>query len=252
MTVEMKRITAVKADLKSICGGSFVKQEGFNPSYLLDRSGQKLSRVRVLATVVDKFVSEDGKYASITLDDGTGTIRAKSFKAVVILENVSKGDMIDLIARIRFYNDEVYLMPEIIYKPLDPNFLTLRKAELVAIGKEMLDRKKLILESREKTSDFEELKRFVHKKYGIEPEEVEAVLMTEEMPKSAEEKAGSREADKEFVIKLIERLDSGSGCEYSVIIRESGMAESRIESVINELLSDGICFEPRPGVIKLL
>lgn len=252
MSVEMKRITAVKTGIGSLSGGQFVKQEGFEPSYIIDRNGQKLSRVRILATVVDKFVSEDGKYASVTIDDGTGLIRSKSFKAVAIFNNVSKGDIIDMIGRIRSYNDETYITPEIIHKPIDPNFIILRRAELAARQKELAERKKIILESKEKASDFDELKKMVKKKYGIEPEEVEAVLMTEEIPKTPEEKGASVEADKEAVIKLIESMESGSGCEYSALIKESGMPEQKIETVINELLSDGICFEPRPGVIKLL
>lgn len=252
MSVEMKRITAVKTDINSLSGGQIIKQDGFNPSYMLDSNGQRLSRVRVLATVVDKFVSEDGKYASVTIDDGTGIIRAKSFKAIAIFNNVSKGDIVDMIGRIRSYNEETYIMPEIIYKPIDPNFLSLRKAELVERQKILGERKRIILESKEKSSDFDELKKMVKKKYDIEPEEVEAVLMREEMPKSAEEKDTSGENEKESVIKLIESMDSGNGCEYSVLIKESGMPEQRIENVINELLSDGVCFEPRPGVIKLL
>src|SRR3989338_5666035 len=108
--MERKRITSVNARISSIGSGKFVAQEGFNPNYVLSDAGERLSRVRVLATVVDKFVAETGKFASVTLDDGTDTIRAKVFTALSMLENISTGDTVDVIGRIKEYNEEVYMM----------------------------------------------------------------------------------------------------------------------------------------------
>lgn len=252
MSVETKRMTASKSALGSISGGSFIKQDGFDPSYVLTRSGQKLSRVRVLSTIVDRFVSEDNKYASATLDDGTGTIRAKAFKSVTPISDLSKGDIVDMIAKIRSYNEEVYLMPEAVYKITDPNMIILRKAEIVRQEDEQKKMKELILENRKKTSDFEELKNLMKKKYGISSEEVESAIISEEIPKTTEEKEEDRNGEKDSIIKLLSKLDGGSGCDYQTLIKESRMAESSIEEIINELLSDGTCFEPRPGILKLL
>lgn len=252
MPVEAKRMTATKTAVESISIGSFVKQDGFDPSYVLTRSGQKLSRVRIMATIVERFVSEDKKYASATLDDGTGTVRAKAFKSVASVSDLSKGDLVDMIAKIRSYNEEVYLMPEAVYKVTDPNMIILRKAEIIRQDDENKKMKELILENRKKTSDFEELKNLMKKKYGISPEEVESAIMSEEIPKTAEEKEEDRSGEKDSVIKLLEKLDNGSGCDYQTLIKESGMNESSIEEIINELLSDGTCFEPRPGILKLL
>lgn len=252
MSVEIKRLNTIKTDVKSLVSGNFVKKEGFESSYVISKTGSKLSRVRIMGTVTDKFSSSDNMYGAVTIDDCTGNIRAKSFKSIAILSTIEKGDIVDIIGRVRLYNEEMYLSPEIIYKVGDPNLILLRKVELLKQKREFNEKRKIILESRKKTSDIEELRQFVKKKYGIEPEELESVLLLEEMPKSAEDKEDSRESEKDAVIKLIERLDTGSGCEYSLLIKESGMDESVIESVINELLSDGLCFEPRPGVIKLL
>jgi len=65
---------AIKTDIKSIVGGRFIKEEGFTPSYILSPSGMKLSRVRIMGTVVSKFISIDQKFGSITIDDGTGKL----------------------------------------------------------------------------------------------------------------------------------------------------------------------------------
>ncbi|MCD6221588.1 hypothetical protein J7K25_05475, partial [bacterium] len=94
--------------------------------------------------VIDKFVSEDGNYATLTLDDTTDTISCKIFMNsnfsdnisrqnlidLETLENIEKGDLIDVIGKIREYNEERYIQPEIIVKIEDPNFEVLRKLEI--------------------------------------------------------------------------------------------------------------------------
>jgi RPA family protein len=127
-----ERLVARKIDIKTLYTGQYIIQEGFNPNYI-ELNGEKISRVRILATVIDKFLSEDGNYGTITLDDGTDTIRAKAFQDLRIIEPVEKGDIIDLIGKIREYNEERYIQPEIIVKVADPNFEVLRKLELKKI-----------------------------------------------------------------------------------------------------------------------
>ncbi len=237
----------MKTDISSIVNGRFVKGEDFNPSYVLSPLGLKLSRVRIMATVVKKFVSDDRKFASITLDDGTETIRAKIFKAFSMIENLDIGDLIDVIGKIRMYNDEVYINPEIIRKVDDPNEWLLRRVEILKQKMELNKIKKMILDAQKQTTDIEELKKFLEKKYSIDPELVESILMAQESTETID-----INAERSNIIKLIEKLDDGNGCEYSKLIEESGLPENVVESIVNELLSDGTCFEPRPGYIKLL
>ena len=78
----MLRQTAVKTRIIDIVGGKFFRQDGKEPNYLQTASGRKISRVRILATVVGKFTSDDGMFGSVVLDDGTETIRAKTFKTL--------------------------------------------------------------------------------------------------------------------------------------------------------------------------
>jgi RPA family protein len=252
MNVENKRMTAEKCAIGTIGNGMFVKQDGFDPSYVLSKTGKKLSRVRTMATIVDKFVAQDSKYASVTLDDGTGTIRAKAFKPIILISNLEKGDIVDMISKIRMYNEEIYLMPETVFKLDNPNMITLRKAELCKQAEKDEKKRELIMDGKKMTSDFDELKSLMQKKHNISSEEVEAFLMTENMPKTREEKETEDSGEKEKIIELIKKLDSGTGCDYSLIIKESGLPENKIEAIINDLLEDGTCFEPRPGIIKLL
>ena len=140
--MDKKRLTAIKTKIAPVVNGKFVVQEGFNPNYVLTDFG-KLSRVRILATVVDKFISESGKMASLTLDDGTSTIRAKAFGGMTIFNSVEVGNIVDVIGRIKEYQGEVYLSPETT-AVLDINHELLRELEIRNLHRELEDKKKII------------------------------------------------------------------------------------------------------------
>jgi RPA family protein len=242
--MDKKRITAVKTRLQYINNGRFIAQEGFNPNYVLAGTGERLSRVRVLTTVVDKFVSETGKFASLTLDDGTDTIRAKVFSAVSTVENISVGDIVDVIGRVKEYSDEVYIAPEVMAKA-DANFEMLRELELRRHEDRMRKKRDIVFRHKSHASDMEELFRIMQERYGMEQEFVESVLQTE-----SEEKP--RVDAKKNILEMIQALDSGEGCDYAELLASSGLSESDVDKAVQELLDDGLCFEPRPGKIRRL
>ncbi|MGC9310161.1 MAG: OB-fold nucleic acid binding domain-containing protein [Candidatus Aenigmatarchaeota archaeon] len=124
-----ERQVARKVNIKIIYSGDYTVQEGFNPNYI-EVNGEKISRVRVLATIIDKFMSEDGNYGTITLDDGTDTIRCKIFQDLRLIEEAEKGDLVDVVGKIREYNEERYIQPEIIAKVENPNLEVLRILEI--------------------------------------------------------------------------------------------------------------------------
>jgi len=130
-----ERQVAKKLQIRTINTGKFIKinreveENKFTPNYI-EIEGNKIARVRVLATIMEKFVSESGDYATLTLDDTTDTIRCKIFGNLEIIENIEKGDIVDIIGKIREYNGEIYIQPEIIVKIEDPNFEVLRKLEI--------------------------------------------------------------------------------------------------------------------------
>lgn len=106
--------------------------------------GQNIVRVNVIANVVDKYIQEgEKKFASITLDDATGQIKVKTFgDDVEKFAPLSQGDTILIIGLLRFWNNEVYLTPEIMKKK-DPAFLLIRKLELEAEEPKSLNKEKL-------------------------------------------------------------------------------------------------------------
>ncbi|MGC9309218.1 MAG: OB-fold nucleic acid binding domain-containing protein [Candidatus Nanoarchaeia archaeon] len=98
---------------------------------------KKLSRVNILANCVDKFVSDNKKYATLTVDDASGQIQLRVFgDDVPWLESFSQGDTLQIIGNIREYNNELYILPEIV-KKVDPQWLLVRKLEIQEKKKEM-------------------------------------------------------------------------------------------------------------------
>ncbi len=247
--MERKRMTAVKARIKSLTSGKFNPAQGFTPGYVMTGTGQRISRVRVLATVVDKFISESKRFASITLDDGTDTIRCKMFNATSIFDSSDVGKIVDVIGKLKEYQGELYVVPELVRAIDDVNWELLRELEIRAAEKKREERRKLVFEHQKQVSDMEELKKFMFERFGIAPQDVEDIAQSsvEEQP---EEEPDNKAKD--TVLKFISELDIGEGCDYAELLEKSGLKEDVIDSAINELLVEGVCFEPKPGKIKKL
>lgn len=244
--MEPRRLTAKKATIADIVSGQFVRKSGFESSYVLTKNSRKISRVRILGLVVDKFVSEDGNYATITLDDGSETMRAKAFINIKIFDPVVKGQLVDLFGKLREYEGEIYIMPEII-RQVEPNFETLRKLELKKISKEQEEKIKKLKELQKEATDLAELK--ILTKEFMSDEDVEAIL---EGQSATEEGSLETSEAKNKILDLIEKLDAGQGADYQQILAQSALKENTVDITIQDLLESGVCFEPRPGKIKKL
>ena len=92
---------------------------------------KKIVRVNIIANVIDKFESTgETKFATITVDDGSGQIRARVFSDDLHkFENIVQGDTLTVIGLVRSYNNELYISPDVIRKQ-DPKYLLIRKLEL--------------------------------------------------------------------------------------------------------------------------
>jgi len=203
----IERMTAKKVRISDILSGKWIKKEGMEPSYIETNYGERVSRARILCTIVSKFASEDGNFGSITLDDGTDTIRAKTFKTVKPLESFEVGHVVDVIGKVKEYNGEIYIVPEIVKKIDDPNYEILRILEI----KKNLQGK----DEKEET----------------------------EKPKE-DDKEGLRKE----ILTVIENAKDGAS--YDDILKNVTGEDEKIEEVINELLSEGICYEPTPGKVR--
>ncbi len=248
--MERKRMTAVKARIKSLTSGKFSPAQGFTPGYVLTSTGRRISRVRIMASVVDKFISESKRFASITLDDGTDTIRCKMFNATSIFDSADAGKIVDVVGKLKEYQGELYVVPEIVKVADDAHWELLRELELRHSEKRWMEKRKLVFENQRQVSDIEELKKFMHERFGVPQQDVEDIVQSADVEEQTEEEPNKKAKD--TVLKFISELDGGEGCDYAELLEKSGLKEDVIDSTINELLEEGVCFEPKPGRIKKL
>ncbi|MFA5405790.1 MAG: OB-fold nucleic acid binding domain-containing protein [Candidatus Nanoarchaeia archaeon] len=123
-----QRNTAYKLRISDIVSGEFVMKDG--ESSYIQIGDKQVMRVRVLGTIVNKFTNDERKSGTIVIDDGTDSISARVWENdFMLVDHAVIGQLVDVIARVRMYNDEVYLIPEVI-KSVSPDWLVLRKLEL--------------------------------------------------------------------------------------------------------------------------
>jgi len=142
-TEQFKRHIAHKFRIGKILSGKPILEN--DRLRFIEIENKTIIRVNLIANVIDKFVQEgEKKYASVTLDDATGQIRLKAFgDEISKFSALNQGDTIQVIGLLRYWNNEVYITPEIIKKK-DPAFLLVRKLELEAEEPKSLEKDKLI------------------------------------------------------------------------------------------------------------
>lgn len=238
----IKRLPAKKVRIFDLIYGKFFpgEKESMKASYLITPFGQKISRVNLIGTVTDKFLTDDGNYSTITIDDGSESIRVKTFREKTELtKEIEVGDFVLVVGKIKEFNGEIYVNGEIIRKIQDFNFENLRKLE---IFRELLEQKKIVDELKELKEKMEEEKfrEYAKKKYGFDEEIIDFILKGSQIEEDYKPK----------IIKIIESLDEGNGVEMGKILELSNLPENLIEKGIEELLESGTLFEPRPGILK--
>lgn len=145
---QQKRQTAYKIRIKDLFSGKYVKEEGeWAPTYVLLKD-KKISRVNIIANVIDKYENEEKTYGTIDLDDGTGVIKGKIWKEdLKLIEDINIGDLVLVIAKIKEMNDDRHLMLEVIKVLKNSSWAEIRKLELnklwgvevIKVGNEIVD-----------------------------------------------------------------------------------------------------------------
>ncbi len=117
-----KRITAIRATISDIIHGTYGKNES---PHVVTNEGVELRRVVLVGTVSKDPFHKDG-FSSITINDGTGDIRIKAWKTDArLLEETKLGSMVMTIGKIRKYQDEIYVVPEIVQDVTDSHYMEL-------------------------------------------------------------------------------------------------------------------------------
>ena len=129
-----KRETAYKLRINDLLRGNQIFEETDSPNKRLkfvELGDKNIIRINIIANVIDKYESEgERRFASITLDDGSGQIRVRVFgEDMNKFTDISHGDTLLIIGVLRFFNNEIYVLPELIKKQ-DPRYLLVRKLEI--------------------------------------------------------------------------------------------------------------------------
>lgn len=122
-----QRQIAYKVSIFDILNGNFTKDE-FSAGYI-NLNGLNISRTNIIATIVYKS-DQNSSYASAVIDDGTGRISLRSFENNIIFSKADIGDVVLVIGKIRDFNSEKYIIPEIIKKINNFAWVDVRKLEL--------------------------------------------------------------------------------------------------------------------------
>ena len=139
---QFRRSIAYKLRIGQIISG----QPNFENEKLksIEISEKEVSRVNIIANVVEKF-TQDGekKYATLTIDDASGQIKIKLFgDDIEKLVPINQGDTLLVVGFLRSWNNEFYITPEIMKKK-DPRFLLIRKLEVEAEQPKSLGKEKI-------------------------------------------------------------------------------------------------------------
>lgn len=183
----------------------------------LELGEKKIIRVNVIANIIEKYASDgDKKYATVTIDDGTGQIRLKAFgEGADLFTDLTQGDTIIIIGVLRSYNQEVYISPEIV-KKADPKYLFIRKLEL------------------EKSSGNHSITAYQSpQNHQTNPTENRKLTIREQ------------------IIEVIKQSNEGISTE-EIILKIVDATPETLNSEIIKLVEDGLVYEPRPGRVRWL
>jgi len=232
------RQTAYRIWLSDIKERAIEKVEGQTAFVTIGE--KRVSRVNVVASVVDKFLTENENYASLTLDDGSAQLRLKAFGDFVSrLKDIEAGDIILAIARIREYNNETYLLPEILKKVTSKHAL-LRRLEL-------------ILEYGKRDPGFKtEMESEFNPKSGQTQAQAQVQEKTQQQIQQEESNISLASLKEKIKIQLA-KLDEGEGVELALLEQKLEVKDKeKVEEAIEELLGEGEAYEPRPGKVRLI
>lgn len=215
MVAQQQRQTAYKVWISDLLNNEYVIQQGeWEPNYI-GVNGRKVSRVNIVATVIDR--QDTDLVSSITLDDGTGSITTRCFNEnTKILRDIKIGDLVMVVGRPRENNNQRFIVTEIAKRLSNPLWTQVRKLELEKQGA-------------------------IPKKEGFIKEAVVNQTDTKEVDDS-----------RKTMLKLIRSVDDGNGANVDEVIKKSGIDEEEVRKIIRGLLEQGEIYENRPNRLKTI
>ncbi len=218
------RHPAVKIIIKELEDSNYVEEHNQNPHYILTVDQKKIFRVNVLGIIVHKELR--GTVNNLLIDDGTGKIMVRFFEESKTLLNLEVGEVVLILGRVREYQKEKYILPEIV-KKTNSLWLKVRSRELQITA---AARKSLPLEIKNTAIEAKK-----EKDETIIEEDIEDHLASLPFQK---------------IIKLITDLDQGEGVFIEELLERSPLKKT--EELLEKMLENGNIFQNLPGKVRVL
>ncbi|MEM4756339.1 MAG: hypothetical protein QW594_04365 [Candidatus Woesearchaeota archaeon] len=264
----VERSTAYLVSIEELiqASGKVVEQQGVVSLVI---RGNSVSRVNVVGTITQLELSTSQAPSRMTLDDGTGSISVLSFQQPSDFHRFAPSDPVLVIGRIRQYQQQLYLIAEIIKKLSSPIWFLVRKKQLALLQQDA---------SQETTSlassmpGFSSGNAFV----GTTASSVPLQAVTQELFSSADElqplpyhtpSSGmhphsfmDQEEDlsvnpsifglQEVILKTVNFLDKGMGAPLEQVLAMVNHPDA--ERLITLMLKEGDLYTNKPGYLKVL
>ncbi len=234
--VYQARSVAKLINLSSLKEGIFVQGQGYDPSYV-DTEFGKISRINLIGIVISKSVIDN----LIEVDDGTNRIKVRKSSLnndndYIDLNGLNLGTIVNIIGKVRQYNQEFLIIPEIVKKITEPKWMEVRKIEISKLT---------VIKKIEKTDYVESIEIKTN-----DEENTNLELNNIEVSEDLEETKSTDGSINEQIINHIRDLDDGNGANIDEIVTK--INHENANELITKLLEHGEIFEIRPGKIKVL
>ncbi len=213
----VQRQTAVKLLIADLLNGEFSKEESQTP--VLSLGEQKIYRVNIIGLVIGK--AEEEVLANLFLNDGTSSINLRFFERNPALDELNTGDAVMVVGRLRDYNGERYLSPEIV-KKVDRLWLQHRRKELGAEARQI--------------------------KAVVKEEPAGKIIKQDGVEEESKDKSSEFLSPEGKILKSIADLDKGEGAEIEEVLAASKVDYA--EEIIKRMLERGELFQIMPGRVK--
>lgn len=222
------RQTAFKVGIREIVNGKYIKEEGWIPNYIEINGRIRASRVNIVGTIVFKSDEEGFNYKNLVVDDGSGKISVRSFEKNNNMDKFDVGEVVLIVGRPREFNNEKYIIPEIMKKIQNHMWIQVRKLEISNISKNI----GIETTNNEMKKDEKLQNEMVHEK------------VSEEIKNDIES------SESRVIYDMIKKFDTGNGISIYDMIKKSNIDNT--EKLIDVLLRNGDVFEIKPGMVKIL
>ncbi|MBN2489163.1 MAG: DNA-binding protein [Methanosarcinaceae archaeon] len=258
------------------------QSEGRAPNFLVTPAGLRINRLFVVGVVteIDNIGTDNDLWRARVVDPtGAFIIYAGQYQpeAAVFLSTLEVPSYVSVVGKARTYEPEdgsvfVSIRPE----EMNVVDASIRDRWIVDTAELTLDRINIFSDALSSGLKGSELHEYLTMK-GAPENQAEGIVLALDYYQTDEgylkdlktalrdglrsiDLTGSGgsavEADnEEFILGLMKEMDVGKGVDYGELIgtaRSRGMSENAVETAVRSLLSNGQCYEPRIGILKVV